>query len=286
MLNSYIKKVPFKIVVLAKLFPLMERISTRLVVREAVKMFFRPIRFQIPASEQKLRSKAKISFHDTDQSRIAILQWIGNKDAPYVMLMHGWASRSTHFKNFIELLLSQGYNVICPEAPAHGLSGGKQSDMMRFAESMNIAHKLVSPKYWICHSMGGSSAMYCINTYGLKPDHLSVIATPAIAKDILFVFTQRLGLKSSLVPLMQERIEKLYNGKRLKDYTAEYIIQNLDKGTSLNLVYDNTDADAPVSHGERLKELFPLADLKITEKLGHVKVIKDIKVLEHCQTFW
>jgi pimeloyl-ACP methyl ester carboxylesterase len=286
MLNSYVKKVPLKIIILAKLFPLMEKLSTKLVVRKAVKMFFSPIRYQIPGSELKLRNKAKISYHNTSQNKIAVLQWISNEDAPYVLLMHGWASRSTHFKNFIETLLKQGYNVICPEAPGHGLSNGNQSDMIRFAESIAVAHKMVTPKYWICHSMGGSSAMYSINEYDCKPEHLSIIASPSIAFDILQVFTQRLRLSESLIPQMRKRIEYLYDGKKLKDYTAEYIIQQLPKGISMNLVYDTTDSDAPVKHGERLHELYPTSDLKITENLGHVKIIKAPKVLEHCQSFW
>jgi pimeloyl-ACP methyl ester carboxylesterase len=286
MLNSYVKKVPFKIVVLAKLFPLMEKISTKLVVREGLKMFFRPIRFQIPGNELKLRNQAKVSYHNTSENKIAVLQWISNEDAPYVLLMHGWASRSTHFNNFIETLLSQGYNIICPEAPGHGLSGGNRSDIIRFGESIAVAHKLVKPKYWLCHSMGGSAAMYCINQFGCKPEHLSIIASPAIAFDILQVFTSRLGLSESLIPLLNARMEKMYDGKKLKDYTAEYIIQKLPTDTSLNLVYDTADDDAPVAHGKRLKELYPNADLKITEKLGHVKIIKNPDVLSHCQSFW
>tara|TARA_R110001592_G_scaffold363221_3_gene681692 strand:+ start:82711 stop:83580 length:870 start_codon:yes stop_codon:yes gene_type:complete len=286
MLNSYVKKVPFKIIVLAKLFPLMEKLSTKLVVREAIKMFFRPIRYQIPGSELKLRNKATISYHNTSQNTIAVLQWESNKNAPYVLLMHGWASRSTHFKNFIESLLNQGFNVICPEAPGHGLSNGSKSDIIRFAESIAVAHKMVTPKYWIGHSMGGSAAMYCINHFDCKPEHLSIIASPSIAFDILQVFTQRLNISESLVPLMSKRIEYLYDGKKLKDYTAEYIIQRLPKDVSMNLVYDSKDTDAPVHHGERLHELYPSADLKITEKLGHVKIIKDLSVLNTCQKYW
>lgn len=286
MVNSYVKKVPLRIILLAKLFPVIEWLSTRWGVRLAVKMFFSPIRFQIPGNELKLRNEAKISYHKTGHDTIAILQWISHEKAPFILLMHGWASRSTHFKNFIESLLNQGYNVICPEAPGHGLSSGKQSDIIRFSESIAIAHNLVKPDYWICHSMGGSAAMHCINEHHCQPKHLSIIASPAIAFDILQVFTSRLKLSEKLIPLMNQRMEKLYDGKKLKDYTAEYIIQKLPKTTSINLVYDNKDADAPVKHGHKLKELFPSAVLKITDNLGHVKIIKDLNVLAHCQSFW
>ena len=286
MVTSYVKKVPLRIVILAKLFPIIAWFSTKWVVREAVKMFFSPIRFQIPGNELKLRNQAKVSYHQTQQNKIAVLQWICDENAPYVLLMHGWASRSTHFKNFIEALLKQGFNVVCPEAPGHGLSSGKQSDIIRFSESIALAHQLVQPQYWICHSMGGSAAMHCINEHKCQPKHLSIIASPAIAYDILQVFTSRLKLSEKLIPLMNERMEQLYDGKKLKDYTAEYIIQKLPSSTSLNLVYDTKDNDAPVQHGYRLKELFPSADLKITENLGHVKIIKDLDVLTHCQSFW
>lgn len=286
MLNSYVKKVPLNILLLGKSFPLIEKFFPKLAVREATKMFFKPIRFKVPQSEIALRDKAKITYHKTNTDTIAVLQWISMENAPYVLLMHGWASRATHFKNFIEYLLANGYNVICPEAPAHGLSTGSRSDIIGFSDSIAIAHKLVNPLYWVCHSMGGSSAMYCINNHNIAPKHLSIIATPAIGEEILEVFASRLGASKKIIQPMLNTIEKLYHGKELRDFTAEEIIKKLPKNISLNLVYDKIDIDAPAHQGERLKELFPSADLLITENYGHIKIIKQLDVLKHCQSFW
>lgn len=285
MLNSYVKKVPLKIVLLSKLFPLLEWLSPTLAAKEAFKLFFKPIRFQIPDSEIELRNKAEISYHNTSTSKIAVLKWVSHPDNDYVLLMHGWASRSTHFKNFINKLLSQNYNVICPEAPGHGLSSGKKSGIIEFANSIKIAHNLVKPKYWICHSMGGSSALYVMANYGISPQHLSVIATPAIAQEILEVFANRVGASKNIVQPMRNGITKAF-GVEMEDYTAERIIANIPKNSSVNLVYDDADTDAPKHHGKRLKEVYPNAELHITHNLGHVKIIKDLAVLEHCQDYW
>lgn len=286
MLTSYVKKVPLKILLLGKFFPLIEKLFPKIAVREATKMFFKPIRFKVPQSELELRNKANISYHQTTSNTIAVLQWISKEDAPFVLLMHGWASRATHFKKFIEYLLANGYNVICPEAPAHGLSTGTRTDIIGFSESLAIAHKLVKPKYWVCHSMGGSSAMYCINNHNIAPKHLSIIATPAIGEEILDVFASRLGASKKIIPAMLDTIQEVYKGKELRDFTAEEIIKKLPTDISLNLIYDKADIDAPAHQGERLKELFPTADLLITENYGHIKIIKELDVLKHCQKFW
>lgn len=285
MVNSYVKKVPLNIVLLSKLFPLIEWLSPNLAAKEAFKMFFKPIRFQIPDSELELRNRAEVSYHDIDNCKIAVLKWISHPDNDYVLLMHGWASRSTHFKNFINQLLTQNYNVICPEAPGHGLSAGSQSGIIEFADSIRIAHNLVQPKYWVCHSMGGSSALYVMANYGLSPKHLSVISTPAIAQEILEVFADRLGASRKIVQPMRDRIQSTF-GVEMEDYTAEKIIEHIPENSSVNLVYDDFDTDAPKHHGERLKEVYPKADLHITKGLGHVKVIKELNVLNHCQGYW
>ncbi len=285
-MNSYVNKIPLRIVLWYKLFPILQKISYKWSLKEAVKLFTKPIKFKLPSKELELRNKAEISYHNFENKKLAILKWKAAENNPWVLLMHGWASRGTHFHPMVKSLLEQGYNVIAPDAPGHGLSPGKESDILKFAEAIKFAVKECKPEYWICHSMGGSAAMYAIREYGYKPKHLSILGTPSIAKDIIEVYFGKVNAPISMYQDFKDALESKYSINDFSDYTAEKLIQQVDKELSINLVYDEKDVDAPVSHGKCLLSHHPNATLEITAEYGHTNLIKSLEVLEMCQKHW
>jgi len=55
---------------------------------------------------------------------IATWRW-GSRDAPAVLLAHGWGGHAAQMRAFVFPLLSAGYRVIAYDQPAHGVSDGK-----------------------------------------------------------------------------------------------------------------------------------------------------------------
>src|SRR5687768_1818290 len=64
---------------------------------------------------------------------IATWRW-GQRDAPAVLLAHGWGGNAAQLRGFVYPLLCVGYRVIAYDQPAHGVSGGKMTGLPDFAD--------------------------------------------------------------------------------------------------------------------------------------------------------
>ena len=64
---------------------------------------------------------------------IAMWRW-GSRDAPAVLLAHGWGGNAAQMRPFVFPLLQAGYRVIAYDQPAHGVSDGKLTGLPDFAD--------------------------------------------------------------------------------------------------------------------------------------------------------
>jgi alpha-beta hydrolase superfamily lysophospholipase len=83
-----------------------------------------------------------------------------NESKKLLTLIHGYTENCGYMKNIIELFLSQGFEVQCPELPGHGQSDGKKYDIDSFKTYELMAHQIIkelSPEkehYFLAHSTG------------------------------------------------------------------------------------------------------------------------------------
>jgi hypothetical protein len=64
--------------------------------------------------------------------QIAAWRW-GERDAPAVILAHGWGGYAAQMRAFVFPLLSAGFRVVAYDQPAHGVSEGRLSGLPDFA---------------------------------------------------------------------------------------------------------------------------------------------------------
>ena len=75
-----------------------------------------------------------------------------------VLLVHGWAGRSTQLFMIADRLLEKGYMVISFDGPSHGKSEGKTTAMPEFLDTIKVIDKQFGPfEAAIGHSFGGMS---------------------------------------------------------------------------------------------------------------------------------
>ena len=282
---SFIGKIPLHFVVIHRLFPFIEWLSPEWAARLAQHYFFRPLRFRIPEEELAWRNRAKIKTIFIRGKKTAVLYWPSeDPNAEKVLLMHGWGSRSTHFHVFIERLLEKGYGVVAIDAPAHGLSEGKQTELTEFAEAIASVSGSFGCSRWITHSMGGAASLYAL-LQGATTKHLTMMATPAIAGDIASVFAEKINASEKLVPRLKEKLDHVYHHP-LAYYSAYEMAGRLISPPPVLLIYDSHDKEVPVEHGEKLRNRISGATLIRTEKLGHTRIIKSDKTLTHILDDW
>ena len=75
--------------------------------------------------------------------------------------MHGWGSHAARFANFVAPLRAAGFSVIGIDAPAHGTSPGRFSDLPRFRDSLAEVLRAHEPIHAVIgHSLGGLVALH------------------------------------------------------------------------------------------------------------------------------
>ena len=152
-------------------FSIAGRLSPALTGSLAYKLWFTPTRFKTPASERKALDSSLIEFHRINSQNIATFIW-GQPELPAILLVHGWSGRGTQLGAFVEPLLDAGYRVISFDAPAHGKSSGKQTNLYEIADVI-LALQEHYGKFdsVITHSFGGPCTAVAVQR-GLKTNNI------------------------------------------------------------------------------------------------------------------
>src|SRR5258706_422109 len=100
---------------------------------------------------------ARSSMFEHKGRHIATWRW-GSRDAPAVILAHGWGGYAAQMRAFVFPLLSAGYQVIAYDQPAHGVSEGRLTGLPDFADLLaELAWHHGEARAFIGHSLGGAA---------------------------------------------------------------------------------------------------------------------------------
>jgi alpha-beta hydrolase superfamily lysophospholipase len=86
-------------------------------------------RFIAPEDRRILR-KAEVRRFDLPHGFLRVFHW--GESGPLVLLAHGWSSCAARLVDFVEPLMSAGFQVVGFDAPGHGASSGFRSDLPRY----------------------------------------------------------------------------------------------------------------------------------------------------------
>jgi pimeloyl-ACP methyl ester carboxylesterase len=272
-------KIPKAFLVTAKI---LEVTSPKLAARFAMKLFTTPVRFKLPKREQEMDSKSRqeLVLLPTLKKSINVYH-LGDSDKK-VLLVHGWSGRGTQLCSIAEKLVKARFSTVSFDAPAHGKSSGKTSDMTEFIESTLVLEKKFGPfDYAIGHSLGAMSVLNAIKD-GLKVKRTVLIGSGDIIKDIMYDFTQKLGMNIATGDVMIRLFEKKFN-QSINSYSAYIAAQQVS--VPVLIFHDEDDADVPVSSAYHIKQNLADAELIVTTGLGHRKILGDKNVIKKITEF-
>ncbi len=254
-------------------------LSPTIAGRLACKIWFTPPRFKLPAREKITLDSAKLSHHQIAKNSIVSFSWGDkNPDTPLVLLVHGWSGRGTQLGSFVQPLLDAGYRVLSFDAPAHGKSSGKQTDLYEFADVILALQKHYGDIHAaITHSFGGPCIANAIQR-GFKTNRIVSISPPATMKGLVEKFNDALHLPKKIRDKMQQQIEKSYS----KDIWEELSMANTMKGVAIPglLIHDTNDTDIPWQEGEAVAHAWHDAKFIKTSGLGHRRILRDEFVIK------
>lgn len=205
---------------------------------------------------------------------------------PAVLLAHGWSGYAAQFDAWIEPLVTAGYRAVLFDAPTHGGSGGRQTNLMDMAGAIQHVAGLHGPVHAIvAHSFGAPATLFALR-HGLKVDRFVLMAAPlSLTKFSLFV-AHLLGLPLSVRRRMQRNIERKLEF-RWDEADTDKMLAELARERQLDvlLVHDRRDREVPFASAERIASVVPSARLLATDGHGHTRLLRNSKVIAEAMGF-
>jgi len=237
----------------------------------AYKLWISPPRFKTPKSEANAELSARIEYHSIGNKSIATYQW--GQAGPTVLLIHGWSGRGTQLGPFAEALVDSGFRVLSFDAPAHGKSSGKQTNIYEIAETISTLDKLYGPfKSVVTHSFGGPCLAIAMRE-GLKTTRVVNISPPSKTAGLVKKFTDTLTIPSNVENELIRCIEKNFGEDVWRDSSMENNVQDLD--VPALVIHDVDDVDVPWHEGQSIAQAWNEVRFIKTSKLGHRRILRD-----------
>ena len=224
--------------------------------------------------------------HNHGSSTLNGFVWHPHKgNGKTVLIVHGYASCSYKFEQYIQPLLNMGCRVLCFDAPGHGLSQGKYINLVNYQQAINEMIKDHGPiDYFIGHSMGAITLSMIAEKIDNPVNHKFVLIAPATKTSSTF--------------------ERFFKMMHFNDVVRSAFIAEMGKHTHHPISYFEADRALQQYTGPLLwvhdeeDMVCPYKDLKdfqnkapenikflITKGLGHNKVYKTQVVIDKIMAF-
>lgn len=256
--------------------------SDKLALFIAAKLFTTPITFKTPKRELGMENSAQKKTVKVESigQEIHILSY-GFSDKK-VLLAHGWSGRRTQLFMIANKLLEKGFMVISFDAPAHGKSTGKKTDLLEYIATIKAIHKEFGPfEAAVGHSFGSMAIMNtqaemdCFNT-------IVTIGSGDKTTDILYNFSNNLGLNATFGNKLITYFEKKWRLK-VDDYATSKAAEKITIPTLI--VHDTIDGDVFVSCAINIRQKLKKGKLLLTNGLGHTKILRNKEVTQRIVEF-
>ena len=195
---------------------------------------------------------------------------------PTILFLHGWAGRGMQFHKMAIGLAESGYHCLLIDAPAHGASEGKKTNIFEFAEVFNeIKGKQGDIIAAVGHSLGAASISLSISEGSTVPAFIS-LGAPVVAKDILSEFADKLNIAEPTVEGIRAKAVSEFS-RTFESVAMESTFKKVN--CPVLALHGVDDEDVPVYHLDVLKSINSSIEVERFEGIGHRRVLKDERVI-------
>ncbi|MFJ6532971.1 alpha/beta fold hydrolase [Microbacterium sp. NPDC091662] len=192
-----------------------------------------------------------------------------------VLLLHGWRGRASQFAPLVRELVAERFRVIAFDAPAHGASSGRNTDIRDWIDAAGQLQTDHGPfDAIIGHSFGALAALTLARST-VPTRAVAAIAGAASPDAFLTQFAEDLRLDAATTARLAERFRRRLGMDR-SEVSARYDAARhpLPADTALLVVHDRGDRRMPDHDSLRLHDAHgDRSRLIRTERLGHTRVL-------------
>jgi predicted alpha/beta hydrolase family esterase len=232
----------------------------------AYKLFSQPRKGRI--KKEKLPKTLQSATLETFQYKDENFQtYIWQGDENIILLIHGWESNSSRWKKLLHHLKPLGKTIIAIDAPAHGLSDGKEFNAPKYAEFINVFTQKHQPEIIIGHSVGGAAISYYLHKY--KNPHIKkvvLLGSPSDFKILSDNFISLLGLNNKIKKLLENYYLEKFN-IHIDDFSGHQFAEHFPQKAFI--AHDTDDKVVLVHEGRKYASTWKNATYIETSDLGH-----------------
>lgn len=231
----------------------------------AFKIFSKPRQGKISPHHEAFLNPARSQNISIKGLTLQTYHWQGNKST--ILLVHGWESHSHRWKNLVERLQKEDYNIIAFDAPAHGYSTGTHLYVPLYEEALNTMIDKFNPAIVIGHSVGGMTTIY--NQHLNKRNSIKklvILGPPDKLVDILAEYQRILSLNKKVMLALDTYFLKHF-GFRAQDFATSIFVKDIE--TPGLLIHEIHDTITSIKGSRAIHKNWPQAKFIETEGLNH-----------------
>lgn len=239
--------------------------SKKKAAKKAFELFCTPRKGKVLTHQEDFLKSAKASVIKAGGVNFQTYHWPGNKDT--VLLLHGWESNSFRWRNLINFLKKEEFNIIAVDAPAHGYSTSKTFTAPLYVKGIKPVVENYRPQHIVAHSIGGMSALY--HQHKFIETGIEKIVTLGSPSEFLLIanaYQDFLRLSKRVMNAMGEHFFELFGFQMNEFSTAEFARNFRIKGL---LIHDEQDRITSFRGSEKVHANWKNSTLIKTKGLGH-----------------
>jgi pimeloyl-ACP methyl ester carboxylesterase len=266
-----------------RLFGLLAEVAPPAAAWAAERLFMTPPRVEAPEAERAALRAARRFHVPFGRGRVTAWFWAGaegHPGRPTVLLIHGWGGRAGQLAPVAEHLVREGFSAVAFDAPAHGESDGRITNLVEFADAMQAVVGAYGPVVGtVAHSLGGAAAAIALGR-GVPLGRTALIGAPTDLLAQTQRFADGLGLPEAVRARMERRLERRV-GLPLRVFNLGVQPRPAEP---LLVIHDRQDGEIPYEDGRRLAAAWQ-AELLTTDGLGHRRILRAPEVLSRISRF-
>ncbi len=286
--NNHFKetpKEPLQLKMIRGMFKTLSAVSPKIASEMAFNFFATPRKVPATPFPQDLIKQASELYLPAAGRKIKIYSW--GFHGPKVLLVHGWESQSSTYRNMIPQLLEYGFSVVAFDAPAHGQSSGKKVTMPMYAEAIKAVTDYYKfdggIQYIVGHSFGGITSGFAIAEYDIPVKKLVMISMPTNVRRLVKEFCEFLSISPKVEAKMIDKIQR-FTRRGIEEYSLLKFKDRI-KVKDILVIHDVQDDKVSYKHFEQLHESWSEPKYITTSSLGHNKTIKDPEMVGRISNF-
>ncbi|TDE29261.1 alpha/beta hydrolase [Flavobacterium ranwuense] len=254
-------------------FNLLSFIHPKKLKKDGFLLFCNPFARKVKPHQLEFLQRGMSDVLNFEGYKIQTYKW--GSGSKKILLVHGWASHSFRWKNYIEHLVKNDFTVYSLDAPAHGLSSGKYIHVVLYAKVINVFLEINSDiSSIVSHSIGGFATAYFLDEYKEHTiEKVVIMGAPGEASDFFDFYKQTLGLTTKSVNLIIDEFQ-VQLGKLPSYFSSAKFAESI--AIPALIVHDKNDLATSYNYSIRLNKHWKNSQLILTEGLGHDLKSKDI----------